>query len=153
VIEAKLFLCSDSVALDGRHNSISAFHILEQLMAPAFPVAVPRISVIALLTREAEDPNTAEFQLQVHLGNQQLFAGPVAITFLQQLSSRSIIDMHGLVVPAPGTLRFLLRNGEATMGAWTISMLQAGQPSIQLHFPVSPPAAPDAVGRISGAAQ
>jgi len=131
----KLFLCSDSASADMRTNTISAFHITEQLMAAAFPVAIPRITVIALVNREQEDPDQIQFQLEAHLGNQQIAAGPFAINFFRQFSARGIGEMVGLVLPGPGTLRFVLRNGDTTMGSWTVSVVQVGQVPVQMHFP------------------
>jgi len=143
LIEAKLLLCSDSSAIDARINTISAFHIMEQLTAAAFPVALPRIAIIALLTREEADPSQADLQLQIHLGPQQLFTGPMPVDFVQQLSTRAIVELHGLVIPAPGEVRVLIVKEAAVLASWTIKMQQVGEPEMQLHLPVQPPRGQD----------
>jgi hypothetical protein len=138
LIHAKLLLCADSTVIDARTNAISAFHIMEQLNSPAFPVALPRISIIALLTREEADPSEKELQLQIYLGAQRLFAGPMPVAFVQQLSTRAIVDLHGLVIPAPGDVRVVIANEEAALGSWVIKVNQVGQPEMQMHLPVQP---------------
>jgi hypothetical protein len=136
----KLFLCCDSASVDLRTNTISAFHITEQLGAPTFPVAIPRIHSIALINREETDPGALQLQLDAYLGNQQIASGPFNVNFANQLSARGIAEMQGLVLPGPGALRFVLRNRETTMGSWTVSVVQLGQLPIQMLLPAQPPA-------------
>lgn len=139
MIEAKLFLCSDSAAIDQRSNSLSVFHISEQLLAAAFPVAIPRLTVITILTREMRDPDRADMQLTVYRGEQELLSAPWVAHFFQQTSARAILEMNGVVVPAPGDLRFLCRIGERNLGSWTISVVEAGQPAVQPWLIPQPP--------------
>jgi hypothetical protein len=139
VIQAKVFLCADSAAIDARTNALSAFHIMEQLNAPSFPVAIPRVSMIAVLTRQDTDPSNVQLQLQIYSGNQQLFVGPMAVNFAQQLNARTVAEMHGLVVPAPGVLSFVLRNGDETLSSWTVLVSQVGQMPLQIFLPPTHP--------------
>jgi hypothetical protein len=141
VLQSTLFLCCDSAALDARLNTISAFHIAEQLNAASFPVVIPRLSVIGLFAREETDPSRNQLQLQIHLGPQQLFAGPLHVDFMQGLLARTIFEVQGLVVTAPGSLRFDLRNGDAAVASWVMMVNQVGQPEAQMVFPAPPPAA------------
>jgi hypothetical protein len=142
VIQVRLFFCSDSSAIDGRRNTISAFHIVENLWTPIFPIAIPSLSVIALLTRDQTDQQSVEYQLQVHLGGQQLLSHPLRASFLQQATARVIAEIHGLVVPAPGTLSFSAREGDQIKASWAVLVQQATQGQVQLHFP--PPPIPSA---------
>lgn len=139
MIKVKLFLCADNAALDSRYNTISAFHILEDLNAATFPVAVPHLAVVGMFSREENDPSTLDLQLQFHLGPQQLFATPLTINFAHRLDSRIVAEMTGLVVPSPGSLVFALRNGEALMASWSVRVNQIGQPGVQLNLPQSGP--------------
>jgi hypothetical protein len=135
VIQAKLFLCADSAAIDARNNALSAFNIIEQFSAASFPVAVPRIAMIAAFTREQTDPSNIQFQLKIFAGNQQLFGGPFAVNFVQQLTARTVAEMHGLVIPGPGNLTFVLMNGEEKLSSWTVTVNQVGQAPLQMFLP------------------
>jgi hypothetical protein len=139
MIQSRLFFCCDSAALDSRTNTISAFHIAEGSGAGAFPVAWPRITAIALLSREETDPADPNVQLQALLGDQQLFNGPFPVNFSGGLLSRSIVELQGLVVSGPGDLTFLLKIGEQVIGSWIIKVSQVGQPQLQLLIPQTPP--------------
>jgi hypothetical protein len=135
MIDAKLFLCADSAAIDVRMNAMSAFHILEQLNVPSFPVAIPRISVLASLTRENSDPSNIQVQLQIEIAGQQLFAGPMPFNFMQQLSARSILDMQGLLVTSPGNLIFTMSHEGRSLASWTIQVHQVGRTPVQMYIP------------------
>jgi len=108
---------------------------MEQLNTPSFPVAIPRIAVIAGLSRENTDPSNLRLHLQIYSGNQQLFAGPLGVNFMQQLTARTVAEMHGLVVPRPGVLNFVLLNGEERLDSWTINVNQVGQIPLQIFMP------------------
>ncbi len=136
MIEAKVFLCADSAVIDARSNSVSLFQIIEQVNAASFPTILPRVTVFSLLLREATDPSDVQLQLQVHCGNQQIFSGPMTANFAQRLQAKSVVEMHGFVVPTPATLRFVLRNGENIIGSWEIPVTQVGRPTgVQMVFP------------------
>jgi hypothetical protein len=142
VIQARLLLCSDSASIDARLNTISAFHIAEEMNTPSFPVVIPRISLVLMLVREEADPSNVQLQLQIHSANQQVFAGPIPFDFAQRLAGRAIADMHGLLVPLPGLLRFVVLYEERQLGSWAITMNQIGQASLQMNLGVVPPVPP-----------
>lgn len=110
-MQVKLFICSSSSALDARTNSISIFHVLEEVHAPAYPIVIPGMSVIALLELDDGELINQEMKLRVFLGDQQLFAAPFQTNFQVRRKARAIADFNGLVVPAPGMLRVLLHWG------------------------------------------
>jgi hypothetical protein len=138
LIQSKLFVCADSAAVDMRTSAVSIFHVLEQVNSPNFPVVIPRVSIVFILSREEADPSNSQCQLQIHSGNQQLFVRPVPVNFQQQFVSRTVLDMYGVVVPAPGNLRVELMNGEALLGSWSILVNQVGGPVFQMNLPVTP---------------
>lgn len=141
MIRARLFFCADSTALDVRTQTVSAFHIMEFLNAVAFPVVVPRISVAALFERDQNDPQNFELQLSAIAGEQPLFVGPFPVNFAQQMQARTVVEMNGLLLPSPGTLRMLLGDGDRLVASWVITVNQIGQPQAQLVFAQPPPPA------------
>jgi hypothetical protein len=142
VIQSKLFLCSESAAIDARTNTLCAFHIIEQFNAPSFPFVVPRVAILAFLSREEADPSIFQLRLQIFSGVQELFDGPLSVNFAHQLSSRTVVDLNGLLVPAPVQLRFLLLNEDHVLDSWSVIVNQLGQPGLQLNLPPQPPPAP-----------
>lgn len=132
-MEAKLFTCSESAALDARTNTLSLFHLTEELNSPAFPVVVPRLTIVALLVRRENEPERGELQLRIAMGEQELYRGPFQFNFQRHLRSKAIVDLQGLVMLTPGTLRISLYDGDREMGTWPIVVNHVGQPAIQVQ--------------------
>ena len=110
------------------------FSITDQLNTPVFPVAMPRLSIVGIFTREAADPGIVDLQLRLQIGEQQLFNGAININFLQQLSARNITEMRGLVLPNPGLLTVSLSYQDRVLGVWSINLVQIGQPELQMFM-------------------
>jgi hypothetical protein len=121
---------------------LSAFHIIEQINAPSFPIAVPRVAILAYLSREEADPAEVQLHLRIFSGAQLLFDGPFPANFSHQLTVRSIVELNGLIVPGPAEMRFVLLNGEDVLDFWNVAVIQTGHPALQLNLPPPPPAAP-----------
>lgn len=140
-MEVKLILCADSASVDIRHNTFSAFHILEELGAASFPFVLPRLSVIAILERRSDEPPNPEIQLIITLDEQQLFVGPYQANFFNRLTARAIAELQGLVIAHPGTLQAKLIVHDVELGHWTMLVRQATPPGMQTY-----PAAPSSSG-------
>lgn len=139
MLRSKLFLCAESASIDSRSNTISAFHIIEMVNVAGFPAVVPRISVLAVLSREETDAVEANIHLEAFLGVQQLFSGPFPANFVGLLS-KSVVELQGMVLTGPGDLRFILKNGEEVLGSWSMMISQVGQPQMHLLYQQTPPA-------------
>lgn len=131
MIQIKLLFCAESASIDMRLNTVSAFHIAEEINALVFPVAVQKITVIMFLTREQTDEDSPALRLTITMGERSLFDGPLAVNFSQRLSTRAVADFNGLVIPAPGSLRFSVRLGDRELGAWNITINQISQAAMQ----------------------
>ncbi|HXM03761.1 MAG TPA: hypothetical protein VN939_14210 [Chthoniobacterales bacterium] len=124
-----------------RQQTVSAFHILESVIAPFFPIVAQKISVIALLTKDLSDAESIDFQLQVTLGEQSLLNNPVQVTFQRQLEARIVVDVQGLLIPAPGQLIFSLTRDGKPDASWPILVRKVSPPEVQLQFfpqPINP---------------
>ena len=145
MIRAKLFVCSEGASVDARNNTISAFHILEQVNTPGFPVVLPKICVIALMERETTDPSNTVLQISVDSGDQQLSSHPFAVNFFQSTLGRTLLEFNGFLIPRPGLLRFSLKRENEILGSWSVLINQVEQqPPVQMHLP-PPPNPPEAV--------
>jgi hypothetical protein len=108
-----------------------------------FCVPDSRLCIVGIFVREKADPAATDFQLEITIGGQQLFAGPFNVNFAQQLTARSIAEMHGLVVPSPGTLGVSLRHEGRVIGHWSAAVNQDGQAAMQMFLPpLLPPPRP-----------
>ena len=137
-MRATLFLCSQSSAVDVRRNTISVFHILEELAAPAFPIVIQALSIVAMLELDENEPADPRVLLRILLGDQQLFEGPFQADFRVRRKARALADFNGLVIPAPGVLNVLLHAGDRDIATWQIICHQIAPPQLDLRFAPEP---------------
>ena len=147
MIRVRLFLCSESCAIDARYNAISAFHILENLTVAILPAAIPKISVVTIVDRETGDPEFIDYQLQVHLGGQLLLNNPVRIGFLGQPAARAVLEWQGMLVPTSGPLVFSLLHNDQVQATWRVLIQGPAQPALQMHFPPQQAVPPEGINR------
>lgn len=135
-MEVRLFICSESFALDAARNSLSLFHILEEINSPVFPVALPQMSVVAMFVREEEEPNEPQVRLRIQLDGQELFLGPMGVNFQGHLRTRSLGNIQALVLPRPGRLSVSVEQNDHALASWLVAVNQIGQPNLQLQNPL-----------------
>src|SRR5882762_425889 len=108
MLTVKYFLCSDSAAIDSRRNTLSIFHIVENMYVPIFPFLMQRISVLASLERTPDEPSLIEASLTATQSASEIFSGPLSLNFAHQLATRAVVEVGGVVIPQPGRLTFTL---------------------------------------------
>jgi hypothetical protein len=140
-METILFVCCESAVIDARTNSVSVFNIMEELNAVNFPIVVQRISAVLMLSRTEDEPQNLDLHIRITLSEQELYNGPVAVSFHEHLTTRVVADLIGLLIPAPGNLRIDVQDAGISHGHWTTRINRVGQlgPNV---FPRMPPHAP-----------
>ena len=148
-MDMTLFVCCESAAIDARTNNVSVFNIMEELNAVNFPILVQRFSAVLMLSRTEDEPQNMDLHLRITLGDQELYNGPLSVSFHQHLSTRAVADLFGLMIPAPGDLRVDIRQADRTLAHWTTRVNRVGQlglnvfPPIPSHAPPPKPVQPD----------
>ena len=136
MLKVKYFLCSDSAAIDSRRNTLSIFHIAENMYVPVFPFLMQRISILASIERTLDEPSLMEATITAMQGDSEIFSGPLSVNFVQQLSTRVVVEVGGVVVPQPGRLTFTLRKAGEAIASYDFSVDRLDGPTIeQLPFP------------------
>src|SRR6266496_2011211 len=122
-MEARLVICAESVAIDQRRNSLSLFHVIEEFNAPTFPLVVPHMSVVILLSREGNEPQEpTDVNLRLYLEDQQFWRNALAINFQGHLKLRFLAEMQALVIQRPGSMRVTVNQDDRELGSWKISV-------------------------------
>ena len=135
----KLFAVCESAALDSRSNTISLFHLFEEVNAAGFPILVQKLAIV-LVSQERMTTSSLEMRTRITLGADELFNGPFNIVFQETPRHRTIIDLNGLIVPGPGDLVFELNHMGARVTAWTtIVRGNVPVPNMVIYQPQAPP--------------
>ena len=123
-----LFCCSESTAVDTNSQRLSVFNFSDSFQSPTFPVVVPSMSVVAWMEREADEPETLELTTRLLLNKRKIADLPITFRFQDKLRARTIANIGGLIIEAPGILETQLRFGRKKLGTWTILVQPANNP-------------------------
>jgi hypothetical protein len=58
-----LFAIAESAAIDLQTNRLSIFHIWDEVNTTNFPALIPSVAIVAIFTREENEPNEVELQV------------------------------------------------------------------------------------------
>jgi len=133
VISCVLSVCSETVVIDRLSNFVSAINIFETISIESFPVVIPRVFCLFELVREHGDPLQLPGLVTFKLGDTEITRTPYDIDFQGAFRTRTVLNIQGLVVAGPGTLRVSIDADGKTLGHWDI--LCEGRPA-QIKFPL-----------------
>src|ERR1044071_4467920 len=114
MVTAKICLLAQDVVTDSQRNTLSVFHIAEEVVAEGFP-ATWNTAAIVIWEREGSDSAVIEGEVSMMLEGHRLFTRSMHVDFGQLLRTRSVLKFQGVTVPNPGNLTFrvALRSGTA----------------------------------------
>ena len=120
------FLVADSVSVDQFTNTVSVFHVIEQIRAPKFPVHIPRFACVSSLNIE-EEGFGKDYQLTVNIKNPSGKEGePNRINFTaEKRRQRFIAHLVNFKIDGPGQLLFELLLNEDRIVSHTIDIIKA----------------------------
>ncbi len=97
----------------------------------------PKVSVIAILSKNASEAQKPSLQLRITLDGrkQTLLDTPMNIDFQGRLQTRIITKIQGMPIPAPGIMRINVTSKKGYLGTWNIRVNQIGQPTISTASP------------------
>ena len=106
-------LCAEGVVVDRRTNNVSIFNMMEEINSVGFPLLINKLYAVCLINREANDEDTTEANFEFKLDNKVLLNANTSINFQNRQKTRSVLEVSGLVIPVPGTLKVsLLKDGD-----------------------------------------
>jgi hypothetical protein len=124
-MRALLFAVCDNALLDANTNAVSLINILSDLHAAGFPIAIPRLAVVGMFERADNEPDVNNLQLKINLNGMEIANVPWPIDFQGRLHAQGTANLQGLVVVAPGVLRFGVEVG-AQNHFWDIDVHALG---------------------------
>ena len=126
-MKAVLCVCCETAILDGRTNELSLINLIDEVSAVAFPIAVAKLNVVTIFTRDEGEPDP-EATVQVKLNDNSLFEVNLPIEFQGKMRTRSIGQFHGMVVGSPGLLRIGVYIAGEEVTGWDIQVRAVGFP-------------------------
>ena len=106
MICAKTCFLAEGVTTDRDTGQVSAFRLIQNLRAAAYPVSVPKVAFFCLWERDGADPSRSLAEFAITLDGRDLTRQPVDIDFGQQLMNCCTIWIADLELAAPGHVVF-----------------------------------------------
>jgi hypothetical protein len=113
------------------------FNLIDELSAVSFPVVIPKLTVVVLLTREATEPDKFSGRLVLSFNGQvPLLNMEWPFDFQKKYKARAIGELQGIVIPASGILRASLYDDQKELAGWDIDLRFIGAPHADLFSTV-----------------
>jgi hypothetical protein len=130
MIQPVFVLAAETVLIDRATNTMSIINVFEELTPSGYPLLLPRFTVLALSTREPDDPAVTQAQVLITIDNDEtVFDGQTDVDFgVTALLHRSLLQFQGLVVSQPGTLRITFAIEDAQVESYPMRALPAAPP-------------------------
>jgi len=125
-----LSFVAEGIIRDATVNNISAYNILERFSSPGFPFLIPKLFFFSLLEKESEPENKFSYNLLVKNNEQVLIEIPIESDFQDKNRNRQIVEIGGLVVPAPGKVDFTLYEVSKILCSYSIEIVKIGLPKV-----------------------
>lgn len=136
-MQTLLFISANSVSVDQQRNTLSIFHIIEELSSPAFPFALPSFFVAALFSRTGEEPNVAEgAEIVISHDGREILRHALTLNFQGRLRLRTVVEVGGLAVAGSGTLLITAIREGRDMASWPIIIRSIARPTAQVELGV-----------------
>jgi hypothetical protein len=120
-MKALAVLCAESVVTDASSNQISIFNVIETIQAQQVPFVIPKVALLTILERTNEETEQTPVTIVVLCNDAHIFTHVINVHFQGKFRTRLVGNIGGLVVPAPGPLKFSVRSDAGDeLGNWTV---------------------------------
>lgn len=138
--KCKVVIVAERAITDEVTRNVTLVDILDVLGAYSFPAPMHRLACLFLFEREKGDPDTIPCRVDISISGDTLLSGPTMIDFQgHQSMNRQILNIDGLVIPRPGTLKFSVFVEATEIGEWTVPVVKPGD-GPQMRFDLQEPA-------------
>jgi hypothetical protein len=120
-------IAANRVIVDSITNQVSIIDLFEQLKASAFPVLVPRLTLLYYVSREKDDPDTKDLSVVCKLNETEIFKVAVKVDFKGEDSTRVVLGVDGLTLTEQGLLQAFLMDQDKSLGVLDLAVAQTSK--------------------------
>ncbi len=120
-------IAANRVIVDSITNQVSIIDLFEQLKASAFPVLVPRLTLLYYVSREKEDSDTKDLSVVCKLNETEIFKVAVKVDFKGEDSTRVVLGVDGLTLTEQGLLQAFLMDQDKSLGVLDLAVEQTSK--------------------------
>ncbi len=120
-------IAANRVIVDSITNQVSIIDLFEQLKSSAFPVLVPRLTLLYYVGREKGDPDTKDLSVVCKLNEMEIFKVAVKVDFKGEDSTRVVLGVDGLTLTEQGLLQAFLMDQDKSLGVLDLAVEQTSK--------------------------
>jgi hypothetical protein len=120
-------IAANRVIVDSITNQVSIIDLFEQLKSSAFPVLVPRLTLLYYVSREKDDPDTKDLSVVCKLNETEIFKVAVKVDFKGEDSTRVVLGVDGLTLTEQGLLQAFLMDQDKLLGVLDLAVEQTSK--------------------------
>ena len=120
-------IAANRVIVDSITNQVSIIDLFEELKASAFPVLVPRLTLLYYVSREKDDPDTKDLSVVCKLNETEIFKVAVKVDFKGEDSTRVVLGVDGLTLTEQGLLQAFLMDQDKSLGVLDLAVEQTSK--------------------------
>lgn len=117
-------IAANRVIVDSITNQVSIIDLFEHLKSSAFPVLVPKLTLLFYVSRDKGDPDTKDLSLVCKLNEAEVFRVDVKVDFKGEDSTRVVLGVDGLTLKEKGMLQVFLMDQEESLGVLDLAVEQ-----------------------------
>ena len=141
-----LFLCAEGVSIDRQSNKISAYNILEEVLAAGFPLLLQELVLLASYSKEPGDADKTSLTVRISSGETELFQHDAPFDFQDKPKARLVFRIKGLVIPSAMPVNCEILSGGRVLSKYRIFVKAAAKPTAE-NPDANPESAQDEGGR------
>ena len=120
-------IAANRVIVDSITNQVSIIDLFEQLKSSAFPVLVPRLTLLYYVSREQDDPDTKDLSVVCKLNETEIFKVAVKADIKGEDSTRLVLGVAGLPHTEQGLLQAFLMDQDKSLGVLDLAVEQTSK--------------------------
>jgi hypothetical protein len=140
-------VCENAIVSAPPQSGVSLISLVDAILAPGYPVIIPRLAAVFLFIRDTAEPEAVELTFRVTLDVDAILEVPAQISFAGKPTSRLQFDLGGFPVPRAGKLIFTVSQGDQELANWKVDATTSTEvtPPTPVPSPAIPAAAKPAV--------
>ena len=115
-------IAANRVIVDSITNQVSIIDLFEHLKSSAFPVLVPKLTLLFYVSRDKGDPDTKDLSVICKLNEAEIFKVDVKVDFKGEDSTRVVLGVDGLTLKEKGVLQAFLMDQDHSLGVLDLAV-------------------------------
>ncbi len=115
-------IAANRVIVDSVTNQVSIIDLFENLKTSAFPVLVPKLTLLFYVSRDQEDSETKDLSVVCKLNDAEIFKVEVSVDFKGEDSTRVVLGVDGLTLTEKGVLQAFLMDQNKSLGVLDLAI-------------------------------